>query len=276
MVKINLNFIIILINLALIVVSCNTNKSSEGKSEKDTTLRIEKIQIDKKNGDCEKSNNNCAVVKIEYPELVQESNENAVKKINENIILQLLQPIMDEGEYNSIDTLIKSFFDEFDQVVKENPKLGQSWEIERIMVVKNQTDKILSIEYSDYSFLGGAHPNTFVSFSNYSLTNGEEISLDDCLIKGYENQLNSVGEKIFRQKKKLSENSDLSSAGYWFDEDRFELNDNFAILKEGLLFYFNSYDVAPYAAGPTEIMIPYSEITHLILPDGPLAEFIKK
>jgi Protein of unknown function (DUF3298)/Deacetylase PdaC len=275
MVKTELKLSTLLISILLISVSCNTDKSRNTYAELDTTLKIEKVQIDKKNGDCDKSNK-CAIVKIEYPELSQESNKNSIKKINDNIILQLLQPIMDEGEYNSLDTLIQSFFDEFNEVIKENPEFGQNWEIERLIEVKNQTDKILSVEYSDYSFLGGAHPNTFVSFSNYILTNGEEISLDDCFVKGYETQLNSVAEKIFRQDKKLSMNSDLSSAGYWFDEDKFELNDNFAILKEGMLFYFNSYDIAPYAAGPTEINIPYSEIAQLILPDGHLSEFVKK
>lgn len=271
-----LKVVLLLCSLTIIFVSCNSDNSNNSSLEQNKKLKIEKISIEKKNGDCEKKNSkNCVMIKIEFPKLTQKQNENAVNKINENIRLQLLQPILDEGEYNSLDSLISSIFDEYNSVIKEYPESGQNWEIERLMKIKTQTDNILSIEYSDYSFLGGAHPNNFVSYSNYYLATGEEIPLDECFQKDYENQLNSIAEKIFKQQKKLSMDSDLSSAGYWFDEDKFELNDNFAVLKNGLLFYFNSYEIAPYALGPTELVIPYSEIDQLILADGPLSNFIK-
>ena len=170
--------------------------------------------------------------------------------------------------------MISSYFNEFNLVLKETVQPVQGWQIERIMKVRNQSAKILAIEYSDYSYLGGAHPNSFLTYSNYNLENGEQVSLDDCFNKDYVEQLNSIGEKIFRQQKNLTSKSDLNSEGYWFDENKFELNDNFAIIQNGLLFYFNAYDIAPYAMGSTELIIPYSEIKQLILSDGPLSEFV--
>ena len=260
--------------IEFILVSCGTNKSDNKKETQNTSLKVEIIKINKKNEGCEDKNlKDCAELKIEYPFLSGNKNNEAVGAINENIKLQLLQPILDEGEYDSLDSLIDSFFNEFNSVVKETAGPVQGWQIERIMKVKYQSDKILAIEYSDYSYLGGAHPNSFVTYSNYNLLDGELVSLDDCFTNGYEKKLNSIAEKIFRKQKQLKPDEDLNSAGYWFDEDKFELNDNFAILNNGLLFYFNAYDIAPYAMGPTEMIIPYSEVKQLILSDGLLSEF---
>ena len=261
--------------LGIILTSCGTNKSDDKNIEQDSQLKIEKIKIEKKSEGCEKNSlQDCAELKIEYPYLSGSKNNKAIVSINNNIKLQLLQPILDEGEYNSLDSLISAYFNEFNLVLKETVQPVQGWQIERIMKVKNQSAKILAIEYSDYSYLGGAHPNSFLTYSNYNLENGEQVSLDDCFNKDYVEQLNSIGEKIFRQQKNLTSKSDLNSEGYWFDENKFELNDNFAIIQNGLLFYFNAYDIAPYAMGSTELIIPYSEIKQLILSDGPLSEFV--
>jgi len=64
-----------------------------------------------------------------------------------------------------------------------------------------------------------------------------------------------------------------SEAGFYFDNDVFTLTDNFAITKKGLKFVYNPYEVAPYALGQQEIMIPYALIKELIRKDGLLANF---
>jgi hypothetical protein len=48
---------------------------------------------------------------------------------------------------------------------------------------------------------------------------------------------------------------------------------NWNITPEGLLITFDEYQVAPYAAGPQTVTIPYSELADLINPAGPLAAF---
>jgi hypothetical protein len=48
---------------------------------------------------------------------------------------------------------------------------------------------------------------------------------------------------------------------------------SWTITKKGLAITFDSYQVAPYAAGPQRVLIPYSALKDLIKPDGPLAGF---
>ena len=72
--------------------------------------------------------------------------------------------------------------------------------------------------------------------------------------------LTQIGDKIFRQAKQLSDTASLIDNYFEFPEDKFELNKNYGFKKEGIVFYYNNYEIAPYAAGPTEVLIPYNEL----------------
>jgi hypothetical protein len=49
---------------------------------------------------------------------------------------------------------------------------------------------------------------------------------------------------------------------------------NWNITAEGLMITFNEYQVAPYAAGAQEVVVPYAELQSVIDPHGPLAGFL--
>ena len=42
----------------------------------------------------------------------------------------------------------------------------------------------------------------------------------------------------------------------------------------GLLISFDTYTVAPGAAGPQSVVVPYQELRAVAAPDGPLAAFM--
>jgi hypothetical protein len=51
--------------------------------------------------------------------------------------------------------------------------------------------------------------------------------------------------------------------------------DNWAITKKGLRITFDPYQVGPYAAGPQQVVVPYSALKEIIKPDGPVKQFVK-
>ena len=51
--------------------------------------------------------------------------------------------------------------------------------------------------------------------------------------------------------------------------------DSWTITKQGLKIHFDPYQVAPYAAGPQQVTIPYSALKDIIKADGPFGQFIK-
>ena len=102
------------------------------------------------------------------------------------------------------------------------------------------------------------------------------MSLDDIFIEGYEQNLNEIAEQEFRKMKELKENEDLDEAGFWFDDNKFNINNNFALSEGGLTFYYNNYEITAYAYGPTELIIPLVKVSQLIKDGGILSEFMKQ
>jgi hypothetical protein len=55
-----------------------------------------------------------------------------------------------------------------------------------------------------------------------------------------------------------------------FENDQFFLPDNFAIVEEGITFFYNSYEIAPYAMGATELILRYDELKGIMPKNGVL------
>ena len=98
---------------------------------------------------------------------------------------------------------------------------------------------------------------------NIDLKTAKQIALSDIFIEGYEKKLNEIAEKIFRQLYEVPRRQNLESAGYWFENNRFRLNENFSLGRTGITFQFNQYEIAPYAAGAPELFIPWVKIMDL-------------
>ena len=47
------------------------------------------------------------------------------------------------------------------------------------------------------------------------------------------------------------------------------------ITAQGLLISFDAYTIAPYAAGPQSVLIPYQVLRNVADPEGPLAQFLQ-
>ncbi|MDV7397016.1 RsiV family protein, partial [Arthrospira platensis SPKY1] len=67
----------------------------------------------------------------------------------------------------------------------------------------------------------------------------------------------------------IETNASLSDAGFFVDA--VAPNDNFFITPSGIGFYFNSYELAPYAMGHTSIWLDFVSLKQMLNPD-----FLKK
>ena len=260
--------------LLLFLIGCT--EKGDDQIIQDDSIQIESVILKQQSSDCEtKGSGNCAKIKIEYIELKKLPDASAMMKINSKIQEELLRPIAREKSNDNFDELMQNFIDEYKNFKLEFPESNQEWEIERKAENNFNDDNILSCTFSEYSYLGGAHPNTFLKYKSFNLNTGEIIDLSDILIAGYLKDLNNIAEPIFRKEKQLKENTSLAEAGFWFDDDKFSINKNFRIGKDGLYFFYNNYEITAYAYGSTEIFIPYKSIKKLIKPDGLLSGFIE-
>lgn len=125
---------------------------------------------------------------------------------------------------------------------------------------------ILTFSISDFSYgFGAAHPNHFSVMYNIDLNTGKLIKLTNLFKNGTNKQLNKIAEHLF-----IKENG---FEDWDFEKGKFELNSDFIIQKDGLLFTYDAYEIGPYAAGDPSVFIPYSKIKDLLQPNSILKEF---
>lgn len=220
-------------------------------------------------------NKNCAEIKIKFPKVTFTVNKIVEEKINNSITEFFSQDIFGSTETSNFEVLMNGFIQDYESFKEEFPDVSQSWIVERSGEVKLNKANIFSIDYTEYAFTGGAHPNTFVSFKNYNLNNGEEITLDELFTLEKQQQLTKGAEQEFRKLKQIGPDDDLGSAGFWFENNEFSLNDNFLITENSLIFYYNNYEITAYAFGPTELVIPYTKLKRLIDEKSILKDLLK-
>lgn len=238
---------------------CGDNTPSENK------LKYEVVKYEKQSAGCDSlREDNCAKIKIEFPEITEYENETIKNKVNKSIENLFSSSGEDGAASIDFNSQMEVFINDYESFIKEYPDAFQSWFIERTGEVKFNKENIFSIDYMEYSYTGGAHPNTYVTFKNFLLTNGEEISLDEIISEDKQQELTKIAEAEFRKMKELSPDADLGQAGFWFENNKFYLNDNFLIGDSSLVFYYNNYEITAYAFGPTELTIPYSELKSII------------
>jgi len=252
-------FIFLLLSSIGVFFSCGSKSSTEND------LKFELITYQKQSDGCDGvRDDNCAKIKIEFPRITSFKNDIVKNKINNTIAkLFSINEIINTEEID-FDAEMNRFIEEYESFIKEFPDSYQSWFIERTGEVRLNMGNIFSIDFMEYSFTGGAHPNTFVEFKNFNLSNGEEITLDEIISADKQNELTTIAETEFRKLKELTPEADLGQAGFWFENNKFYLNDNFLITDSSLVFYYNNYEITAYAFGPTELEIPYSKIKNLI------------
>jgi hypothetical protein len=136
-------------------------------------------------------------------------------------------------------------------------------------------DDLVSVQFDVGSYYqGAAHPNSHTETLNYDLKNGKQLKLADLFKPGakYLQTLSTYCitdlKKQFKEKNaefledQLKEGAAPTAKNY----------ESWTITRQGLGINFDSYQIAPYAAGPQFVMVPYSALKDLIKPDGPIAQ----
>lgn len=131
---------------------------------------------------------------------------------------------------------------------------------------------IFSIKFDIQTFYtGAAHPGDTSQTITFDLERGQVLQLADLFIPGAD-YLTPISKYCAAQLSKR----DIGFQGFELGATPTEQNyRNWNITATGLMITFDEYQVAPYAAGPQTVVIPYQELAQIIPPDGPLAQYVK-
>lgn len=145
---------------------------------------------------------------------------------------------------------------------KEMPGASFGWELIRSThIIYNNHDKLCFYILS-YSFTGGAHGQQSQVFTTIDLKKNRIITPQDLFIPGFEAELDRLLTKKLHTMSNLPESAKLSESGYFTDE--INHNDNFYMNGNGIGFFYNQYEIAPYSFGATEIFLTMEELRPIL------------
>jgi len=118
---------------------------------------------------------------------------------------------------------------------------------------------------------GAAHPGDYSNTLNYDLSIGRYVLLTDIFLPD-SNYLETISNYCVNELRKqpYSDSFSLDGASPTFENYR-----NWNISNEGFIVTFDTYQVAPGAAGQQVIVIPFEQLRSIINPNGPLQGFVK-
>lgn len=252
------------------LMSCQfeTQKKQQPDIEKDTlnyTYETIKLRAD----DCgDKPDSGCTVVNIKYPIFTDRDvlNDTVTKKLTGLFgFFQTDISLKEMGEH---------FLSTYQNFKHRNKRSGVFFTLNGNAQVIRQDANLTTIESNTYTFQGGAHGGSYTFFINWDTKADKNLALEDILVDGYKAKLTQVADTIFRQQEKLSDTSSLAK-DYFFKDSKFKLNRNFLITPLGLRFVYNIYEIKPYAAGRTELLIPYNKIKPILKPNTVITQYLK-
>ncbi|MCB0804544.1 MAG: DUF4163 domain-containing protein [Bacteroidales bacterium] len=142
-----------------------------------------------------------------------------------------------------------------------------NWNKEYKIEVLNNQFNILSLKFTKYAYTGGAHGISIIRHEVFDTKKNRRINIKDFIKQEKIESLSVLLEKKLRKLNGILADESLRDAGFLVDS--IGVNDNFFINTYGVGFFYNTYEIAPYASGTTALFIPFSEINDLLKPGHP-------
>ncbi|WP_223032480.1 DUF3298 and DUF4163 domain-containing protein [Hanstruepera marina] len=186
-----------------------------------------------------------------------------VKTVAQNINSTITSGIIDYLKVGDLDTIPKSsvedaintFNNEYENFKTDFPESAIEWDAQIDGEVMYHSEVVISIALTAYQNTGGAHGILNISFLNFDVETGKLISNEN-LFSDF-SAFKEFAKEYF--KKEIAGNEDQ-----YFEPEKFTMPANIGFDDEGVFLLYNTYEIAPYSTGLTEIHIPFDQVSILL------------
>lgn len=231
-----------LLVFALVITSCN----------KDTKLKFEPQIFEEFDG---------AAIAINYPKAI--GTKAVAEKINQHIehVIANEMNMAETSENNiSVAEAISEFDKEYKTFKKDFQDSSQKWEVTINGEVVYESTEVICVSLQSYIDTGGAHGNGRVTFLNFNPETGAILNQNDIISNTA--QFKKIAEKAFKEQTKPKDVNETME-DFFFGEG-FQLPSTMGFTEDGLVLLYNNYEIASYAQGITEILLPYNQIKEVL------------
>ncbi|MBQ3925407.1 MAG: DUF3298 domain-containing protein, partial [Bacteroidaceae bacterium] len=186
------------------------------------------------------------------------ANERVCKLINDQLVEILLKQsselTVDEAVAQYIEDVKKEFHGDEVASIYYDHLTGRA---------EYGRENIINYRLVEDVFMGGAHPCTITTILRFNAMTGEFIALENLFPYPQQKKLQEqLLEKLMKMNQARSL-EDLHKRGILEMSDMF-ISNNFALREDSIEFYYNEYDIAPYAYGAFSICLSYEEVQKLM------------
>ena len=190
---------------------------------------------------------------IEYPAFRSDCSQKAVETINQ------FYAFLAKSKENYCKLVLYPQAVEAARYIPKNSFPFHYYEFDMSYTITWNAGCITSLYMDQYTYMGGAHGSTVRTSDTWNFTTGRRIQLTDL----YSHNI-VIREKILVWiENRISEMLKISPATFFDDytkrlQDTLNLN-QFYLVPNGIVIYFQQYDIAPYVAGFPEFQLPYPD-----------------
>lgn len=205
----------------------------------------------------------CAKAEWKYP--LFDGDTALAAGINWQIQEQLKYHLMtDDYGFEDLSAGVEILFNNYERFRNDFPEVIQQWTIDIEGNVTLLSDQLVSMKFVNFSYTGGAHPNTVITYLNLDLSDSVSIAPHENIILDRDRLLKLTEEK-FRQYHEVDAGVSLEDDGRFFlDDGRFFLPATVGYEEKEFVLYYNNYEIAPYVMGGTEIRFPLSDLKGIV------------
>ncbi len=189
-----------------------------------------------------------------FPQLAGLSDAQAMDRVNRSI----RDHIVLESHYEELKEIAKS-----DYETGGRDFSNYYYSVYAEAEAKKASARMLSVLFSFSYFAGGAHPDNWRTAVMYDLMAGAPVTVGE-LVGDVDAFHTLVADVILAriQKENLAKTHGYFE-GYEDTVRAWPLSQSL-FTDEGLLVFFNPYDIAPYASGPHTFTVPYAAFDNLL------------
>ena len=158
----------------------------------------------------------------------------------------------------TIDIAAQGFVDSYWRDHAEFPDLAAEYFVEALVRETHRDELLLSLEFKHYKYTGGAHGYQDVSYINFDIKTGKELT-SQTIFKHYD-ALSEFAETKFRNTFNIPEQSSINANNFWFDGNTFTMPNSLGFSQDSLLLHYNQHEIASYTDSPVILSIPLAEV----------------
>lgn len=196
---------------------------------------------------------------------------------DEEIQSALMQTLMKNyTDFESYKQMVfREFIEEYmhlDKWVKEKefePDYWMNFESLKRGMPQLETEKWLTMGFYLYAYTGGAHGNYAQLYSIWDKEKQRILEPNDVWDAKYDEEISELILQSAKKEYEIPEGEYLASGDIWtpFFSDEIPITSNFTLAKNGIIFHYNPYEIAAYAAGIVSLFVSYESLKPYLNPD---------